>query len=277
MLEFVDTHEEAAAVLVEDAESGELNLNQDVVAQNVTIHNDTTANEPYTINGNGNTVTMVTSAYNTPTSWADGGFVPDDALVFSSEDGAKVTVNDLTITGDMWAVCAGNYEKSNQGRFHTEFNNVDIVNAEVFSFGGIIAPALIAYGTLDMNDSTVYGTNRSELDPAELPVYDMGVVNNSVLNAKNSKIGTIYAWEHSQINLENTQVDKIAIKVGYPRTGLLNVGAGATVDTLDLSGVDKRYAAATVEHITVAESGKINKIVANGTEYASLDDWKNAP
>lgn len=238
------------------------------------LYNITDATEPYTINGNGNKVTMIASEEQT-FDWRDNYTIPLMGNVFSSANGAKVTVNDLTLTGTMQSVMAGNYETTDQGKHNTEFNNVNIVNAKVVSLSANTSPALSVYGKLDMNNCKVYGTTLSPLDTDPMwPVYDVAMVNESNTTAKNSEIGTIIFWAKAKLTLIDSEVDTIVL-VGNQNTNTkygIVVGAGSTVNAIDLSKVtnpDKL-------NITVQDGGKINSFIDDGVSYKTIEEWKAA-
>ena len=86
--------------------------------------------------------------------------------MFSSKNGAKVTVNNITFTGTIHSIMLGNYEDSSSNWFNTEFNNVNIINTKVVSLAGNIAPAAVVYGKATLNNVNIYGTTRSELENA---------------------------------------------------------------------------------------------------------------
>ncbi len=251
-----------------------LNLDKNYILEDEPLVNISDATEAYTVNGNGKTVTMKASAEQT-FDWDATGTIPQFAIVFSSENGELVTVNDLTITGQMQSVMAGNYESLNQGRHNTVFNNVNIVDAEVVSLSAGISPALSVYGKLEMNNCNVYGSKLSALDTDPMwPVYDVAVVNESVTTVNGGKIGSIITWAKAKMELNDVTVDSITVN-GNMNTNAkygIYINDGTTVDTIDLSKITNKAKI----NITVADGATVNKVVANGVEYASIDAWKNA-
>ena len=276
--------------LAEVFDGSELSAN--VILTDMPLFSNYTATESYTINGNGLTATMVASDVQT-FDWTENGTIPLMANVFSSENGAPVTVNDLTMTGTMQSVMAGNYETSNQGRHNTVFNNVNIVNAEVVSLSAGISPALSVYGTLEMNNCNVYGATLSPMDTDPMwPVYDMAVVNFSNTTINGGKVGSIYTWQKAALEINNAEVDSIisacrvtndfqngGLVIGSGTTvgeitvtnvkGVVTIESGAVVNQLDLSAVT------TKDGIVIEDGATVNAITVNG-EVVDYATWKNS-
>lgn len=272
-----------------------LDLSENLYLVGKPFYHNYTATEPYTINGNGNTVMMANADVDS-FDWTENGTISLMSNVFSSEDGALVTVNDLTITGTMHSVTAGNYEKTNQGRHNTVFNNVSIINAEVLSYSDPgVAPALTVYGKMEMNNCRVYGTTLSPMDTDYYTVYDMIVVNLSDTTINGGKIGTIFTWAKVALEINDAEVDEITsacrVTTDCPNGGLVigdnstvgkitvinnnavvNIKSGAVVDTLDLSNITNK----TTINITIEPGATVNNIISNGTTYESVEAWKNA-
>ena len=234
------------------------------------------ATAPITIDGNGKSIVSVAESAN-DFQWS--GSIPAMSTVFSSEDGSFVTVNNLTFEGTMSALMLGHYVDSNSNWYNTELNNVNVINTEVVSFSGNVAPALAVYGKATLNNCNVYGTTLSELDTDPMwPVYDVAVVNEAVLTLNNSHIGSIIAWAKSKIVIEAGSVVE-SIKTWYTsmntnaKYGVV-IKAGATVNVLDLSNITLP---AKKINITIEEGATVGKVIdANGVEYASLEDYKGS-
>lgn len=255
-------------------ENGVMNLTNDVILVDNTLFREYETTEPYTVNGNGKTVTIVASSVNT-FGWIEGGTIPLQAMIFSSANGSKAVVNDLTITGTMQSVMAGHYVDTYSNHYNTEFNNVNIVNAQVVSFSSGISPALTAYGKLTMNGCKVYGTTLSPMDTDPMwPVYDMALVNYSDTTINDSEIGSIHVWNQAKLTVaDGTEVDTIVIRGNMNTTKYgVTIKAGATVDTIDLSAITNKSRV----NFTIEDGATVGKFVANGVEYATLADWQNA-
>lgn len=249
-------------------------LTDDLTLTDKPLYSNHTATEAYTINGNGYTVTGDVSSVDA-FQWSADGTIPAMSNIFSSENGDKVTVNDITFTGTMSAVMAGNYVDANSNWFNTEFNNVNIIDSEVVSFSAGISPALVVYGNMAMNDCTVYGTTLSTLDtdPA-WPVYDVALVNSSVTTMNGGKIGSIYTWAKAKLELNDVDVDLI-VPNGNMNTNSaygIYINEGTTVDTIDLTKITN----SAKLNITIAEGATVNQIVDDGNTYASIEAWQAA-
>ncbi len=265
--EYVDVVDEPGIT-----EGGEYNLTNDVYTVDTGYFHTQKVTEDVTINGNGATVEGIASSADAFT-W-EGGTFPAMSPIFSSQNGDLVTVNDLTFTGTMSAVMAGNYVNTSSDWFNTEFNNVNIIDAEVVSFSGGVAPALAVYGKLTMNNCVVKGTTMSELDTAGDKVCDMAITNGSTTTVNGGEIGTIISWAKTKLELNNATVGTIA-PIGNMNTSDaygIYINAGTTVDTIDLSAI----ASTEKVKITIAKGATVNKIVDNGQEYDSILAWAAA-
>ncbi|MBQ8743198.1 MAG: hypothetical protein IJZ03_07490 [Clostridia bacterium] len=254
-------------------EAGTYDLNGDVYTIDSAYFHTQKVTAPVTINGNGATVEGVATSVDA-FQW-EGGTIPAMSAIFSSADGSKVTVNDLTFTGTMSAVSLGHYVNSSSNWYNTEFNNVDIVNTEVVSFSAGISPAACVYGTAVLNNCNVYGTTLSELDTDPMwPVYDIAAVNYSDLTVNNSNIGSLYMWNQAKVTVaDGSDVETVIVR-GNMNTSKygLTIEAGATVGAIDLSAIANK----TKINITIEDGATVGKIIANGVEYATITDWQNA-
>ena len=249
-------------------------LTGDATLTDEPLMQDISATEPYTLNGNGATVTGVVSSVES-FQWENNGTIPVMSTIFSSKEGAKVTVNDITFTGTMSSVMAGNYVNSSSNWFNTEFNNVNIIDAEVVSFSANVSPALSVYGNLTMNGCTITGTKLSALDTDPMwPAYDVVAVNysNTVLN--DCKIGSFHMWNQAKVTVgTGTEIDTIIIR-GNMNTSKygLTVVEGAVVESIDLTAI----ADSSRVNITIEDGATVHKFVDGENTYDTLDAWKAA-
>lgn len=235
-----------------------------------------TATDAYTVDGKGKTIVGAVSSVDA-FQWSDDGKIPAMSTIFSSADrtGDKVTVKDITFTGTMSSVMAGQYVDTNSNWYNTEFNNVNIVDAEVVSFSAGISPALTVYGNMTMNDCKVTGTTLSALDTDPMwPVYDVALVNSSVTVMNDCEIGSINFWAKAKLTLNDTTVDTIVVRANMNTSSScgIYVGAGSRVGTIDLSAVTNSGKV----NITIAEDGSVGAFVDNGVSYDSIEAWKAA-
>lgn len=256
-------------------EDGNVTVNEDIYLVNEPFYNDIETEKEVVINGNGKTVTQyITSAdklqwkgnHKTP----NGLNIPLLGDVFSSKNGAKVTVNNITFTGTIHSIMLGNYEDSSSNWFNTEFNNVNIINTKVVSLAGNIAPAAVVYGKATLNNVNIYGTTRSELENAPddpyWPIYDLGLVNYSNTTLNGGKIGSIYMWKHAKLTVKaGTTVDSIDITLGTPAANIV-VEEGATVNKIITKDGEMEYDEwlAQTNFTTVNNVEQFKKALAEG-------------
>ena len=247
---------------------------------NVTVSSGTTiqtqnASADITINGNGNSI-ISTAESAADFTW-DGGTIPAMSTILSSENGSTVTVNDLTFGGTMSALMLGHYQNATYNNYNTVLNNVDVINAKVVSFSSNVSPAVCVYGTATLNDCEITGTTLSELDTDPMwPVYDLVGVNYSTTTINGGKIGSIFTWNQAALVIDNgAEIEKIVVRGNMNTTKpewCITIKAGTTVGTIDLSAITTN----SKVNITIETGATVGKIVANGVEYASIDEFKNA-
>ena len=223
-----------------------------------------------TINGNGKSLV---SEANSVDDFQWDGNLPDMSTILSSDNGAKVTVNNLNFEGTMHALMLGHYVDSNSDWYNTELNNVNVINTKVVSFSANIAPAVCIYGQAELNNCNMYGTTLSELDTDHMwPVYDVAIVNGAKVKINGGHIGSILLWAKTGLTIENgAVVDLLEIQhLNTSYDGVL-IKNGTTVKVLDLSKVKKDR----IAKLVIEDGAKIGKIVANGVEYATVQDFVN--
>lgn len=242
-----------------------------------------------TVDGDGYTVTHHATAY--------------ENLVenyFSSANGSDITVNDLTIAGDMAANFLGHYQGATYNTYNTTLNNVNIIDlkAATYLVDKNLGAALFVYGNATLNNCNIYGTTRSSLDELEGTLYDLAVVNYTTTNINGGKYGSIYTWEQCKLTVKDAEVDTIycntnrksdnenGLTVGsgatvtnlivtpHAATGLhtnVTIEAGATVETLTLNGTFDRN-----DSIEIKDGATVNSIVWNEITYDSVEAFQAA-
>ena len=282
-----------------NVENGTMNLTGDIYVVDKPFYNEVDNTSSVTINGNGNTVHSTVTSENV-FNWYPGtsGSRPTMGEMFSSTNGSKITINDLTFKGTTHTISLGKYKDSQYGNYDTELNNVNIIGLEVASYGpgyndkvSGIGQAVIAFGKATFNNTNIYGTKRTGLETGpNWPLYDLAVVNHASATLNNSKVGTIYTWAKSSVIVNNSNVDTIYTAANKTYQGivvnsgsnvkniiahanyslLINVNAGATVDTIDLTIISNLDNCT----INIAEGAKVNKIVTSSKTY-TLEEWLN--
>ena len=242
-------------------ENGVINITKNINNGYIPFYNVTNNDKEITINGNNHTVTQTINE--DAFYWNAKGNVSMLGNVFSSTNGSKITVNDLTFKGTTGTITLGHYTDTKSDKYNTELNNVNMIGLNVVSYSSGIAPAVVAYGKSTLNNVNLYGTKLSELDtnPA-WPVWDLALVNYTTTNINNSKVGSIYTWAKTSITISNSEVDTIysqSRKTSDMTTGgltvennskvnkivvanknaIINIKSGSVVDTIDFNGLDK--------------------------------------
>ena len=266
---------EIVASLSNVTASSTVELNSDItVSTGTTIHTEN-ASADITINGNGNSIISIAESADDFT-W-EGGTIPAMSTILSSTNGSKVTVNNLTFGGTMSALMLGHYQNSTYNNYNTELNNVNVIDAKVVSFSANVSPAVCVYGKATLNNCQITGTTLSELDTDPMwPVYDLVCVNYSTTTINGGKIGSIYTWNQAALIIENSaEVEKIVVRGNMNTTKPewnITIKTGTTVGTIDLSAITDNQRV----NITIESGATIGKIVANGVNYDSIEDFKNA-
>lgn len=265
-----------------------MEVTENLILRDEPLYSSTTATEAVTINGNGNTITQTATnvdAFN----W--NGNTPLTSNIFSSSNGAKVTVNNLNFAGTMQSIMLGHYVNSTYNNFNTELNNVNVIGLNVVSFSGGISPAVTVYGTATLNNTNIYGTKLSALDTDPMwPVYDLAVVNDTTTTINNSKIGSIFTWARTIVNVNNSTIDSIytksvkginvnsgstvnTIKVltdvnGYSSTAKITIKAGAQVDTIDFTDINMSKVVLVVE-----DGATVKNVVKTDGTKVTYAEW----
>ena len=212
-----------------------LNVTEDISLVDQPFYNVNENTTAVTINGNGKTVTQTVTS-DEKFNWTESGSRPTMGNMFSSKNGSKLTINDLTFKGTVQSISLGNYLNYKvvglpaTYNFNTELNNVNVIGLNVVSYSAGISPAVVIYGTATLNNTNIYDTKLSELDTDPMwPVYDLAVVNYTNTTINGGHIGSIYAWKHAKLVIKaGSTVDSINVTLGTPATNIV-VEEGATV------------------------------------------------
>ena len=264
-----DTEAFAEAIMA----GGDIELTEDLAVSTGSFIHTVGLTQDLTIDGKGNTIVSVAESID-DFQWA-GGTIPNMSTMFTSDNGSKVTVSNLSFAGTMSALMLGHYQSSTYNNYNTELNNVNVINTEVVSFSANTAPAVCVYGTATLNNCNIYGTTLSELDTDPMwPVYDLVAVNYTKTTLNDCKIGSFYIWNQAEaVIAAGTTVESLIVRGNMNTTKYgVTIKAGATVGAIDLSAITNKAKI----NFTIEDGATVGKIVANGVEYANLDAWKNA-
>lgn len=256
----------------------------------------------YTIEGDDKTVTFAATS---------SDYMVINALTTSNSGyknitPPKVTVNNITLTGELCTTCLGIYVKDNgddgtgkgktsQAQFNTELNNVNVTNCKIIPFGSSgIGAAVCGYGTIVLNNCNITGTTRSTKDEAGIrPIYDFAVTNSTNTTINGGTIGSIRAWEHCIMTIQGgATVESIDwTGLGYYASRILtindasisnlniiptnskfsprvNINADANIDVMTIATTQNRLG-----NIIIDDAATINKVILDGQEM-TLDEFK---
>lgn len=255
-----------------EEDDGVITITEDMYLVNEPFYNVKENEKPVTINGNGHTVTQFVTDVN-QFNWTESGTRPTVGNMLSSVNGSKITVNDLTFAGTTQSIALGHYlDYKKVGleatyNFNTEMNNVNIIGLNVVSYSAGIAPAVVVYGTANLNNVNIYDSKLSELDTDPMwPVYDLALVNYSTTTLNGGKIGSIYMWKHAKLTVKaGTTVDSINVTLGTPAANIV-VEEGATVNKVITKDGEMPYEEweAQTNYTTVNSVEEFKKALNNG-------------
>lgn len=274
--------------LISNIEGDNMSLVGDLTIVDVPFYQDDSRTTPCTINGNGYTVNLTIYPDNPKLNQAY--WYPDMATVFSSDNGSKITVNDITFTGTSPMISAGDYSPAARAKAITEFNNVNIIDLEV-THGGKWCTALNACGTVYLNNCTIRGTKRSPIDPnlSESTIlagmvcsnasktyinggsYDSIYLDNSaIVYIKGAEVDEIYTEAYVNYYLkvgENSHIKNLSATV---RTSArIYIEDNAIVDELDLTVIGKGQE----DKISIANTATVKKIVDGENTFNTYEEW----
>lgn len=269
---------------------GDVALVGDLTIMDVALFHNADVTVPTEINGNGYTVELV--LYPDNPQLGKGGYYPYLSTVFSSTNGSKVTVNDITFTGTSHLISAGDYRPEARSTAVTEFNNVNITDLEVIQFSKWCT-ALNTCATVTLNDCKIYGTKRSSLDsnysnPDAAPTYDLVVSNSSHTYVNGGELGKVYLDNSGFLEIMDTKCDTLftearasaylkvggnayvkKIKVEIRKDANVYIEDNAVVEVLDVTAITK----ANVDHIQVQSTATVKQVVDGANVFSSVQDW----
>ena len=246
--------------------------------------------QPYTVDGQYNTITFEPYEYESVTK-----------NVFAATNGALVTVKNIIFKGEHFGVFGGVYGNKN---YNTAFENMKLVKNAIYCYntaGSIPISAFSNLGNATLTHCTITGTywvgaEKDKNQNAEKAinnfdgVYDVFVPNDGVTTLNNCEIGNIFVANHGKLTLSGTtEVKKV---VSYQLVnGVINVSGDAVVTLMDINQYSEKYppvvnveAGATVEtlqlnsikktKIAIDDNANIGKIIHKGKEYTTIADFK---
>ena len=240
--------------------NGEANLYGNLTLTDAPLYNVNDNTEEVVFNGNGYTFTQKISSVDS-FQWSENFTRPVMSNLFSSSNGSKITINDLTLKGTTSSLMLGHYKNSTYNNYNSVMNNVNMIGLEVVSFSSGIAPAVTVYGNAILNNTNIYGTKLSSLDTDPMwPVWDLAVVNYSSTTINGGKIGSVYTWAKAYMEFNDVEVDTIVTacrKTSDFANGGLVIGEGTTVNNIVINNAS---AIITIKSGAVVETLDYNNI-----------------
>ena len=255
MILAVDGYKNPVGIYNQELKANVIEVTKNVNNGYIPFYNVIDNTEAVVINGNNHTVTqtVVEDAF----YWGSNGTRSMLGNIFSSTNGSKITINDLTFKGTTGTISLGKYKNATYNNYNTELNNVNIVGLNVVSFSSNVSPGVVVYGKATFNNVNLYGTKLSSLDTNPMyPVYDLVVVNYSKAIFNSGKVGSVYTWNHAGLEFYNTEVDTIYAYTGTKQGGTV-IGNGTTVKNLVIS---RDKAVITIKSGAVVETLDYNNI-----------------
>lgn len=249
---------------------GDMSLVGDLTIIDVPLFQKDDISSDTVIDGNGYTVDLV--LYPDNPGILQGVFYSALSTVFSSNNGSKTTVNDLTFTGTGFFVSAGDYSPDSRSTAVTEFNNVNIIDMEVLQFSKWCT-ALNSCGIAYFNNCNIYGTTRSTIDPDYgngVEVYDYVVSNSCKSYINGGKIGRMYLDNSAVVEVVGAEIDEINTEARTQRNGYyayLEVGRDAYVKRINAKRLDVTVIEVNIHIYDNAIVDEIDlSIIGNGKE-----------
>lgn len=196
------------------------------------------------------------------------------AATFTSENNNLLTFNNVEFSGEVQYIAFGEYrDKGRYLDFRNEFNNVvakdmvathsvGIANVETIDY---MSPLIFLRGESTLNNCTLTGATCTAPDKTDyngnthqvLP-YDCGVPNFCDATFNSCKVDRIYAWSHSRITLNDSEIGYIRCSTHKKsdKTAHLTIGSGTTVD-----------------EIVVTSSGAAKFVTLNGKKTLTATPW----
>lgn len=205
--------------------------------------------------GNGNTITV---------TGADPSINNHGYVAFVPPAGEDVTVSDLTVTGTGF-VELGHYGIGGGTYVANNLVIKDMVSTLANGNGGdSVGCAFSQYGTATLNNCVMTGTTA--MIDGVIP-YDAGFSNATTTTINGGEYGSIRVWEQAHVAIYGAEIDVIDSRAITTRNlGMLTIGAGTHVGTINLICSDSYSPALTIE-----EGATVDAIVYKGVTYTQAE------
>ena len=224
-----------------------------------------------------------------------------DALQFASENGQKMTLENVYITGDIWTIELGEYRGSFYVNYNNELNNVvlkDLVcTSKIECHEWYFSPAVIAYGNTVVNNCSMTGattvcgpvTDKHGVVHEVIPV-DFGVRNESDAVINGGTFGAVFAWTHAVVDIHGAVIDTLYCGTcDSTKHSWMTIHSGTVIDkvicceprcpygtkeystTMTIKKGAKigslQLVSTDVEFLIIEEGAQVGKITCEGVEY----------
>lgn len=208
------------------------------------------------INGQGATVTL-----------AGQGAGAYGYLSFNPGAGENATVNDMNVTG------AGFVEFGHHGQAKGVYSAKNLTITDMTATlcvnegGNNISAAFSQYGTATLTDCVMTGTVSAKSD---YTAYDAAFSNGTSTTIEAGEFGKIYLAAQAHVTINEAEVDTItSCAITTNNLGMLTIGAGTHVGTINLTPTGTYQPALTIEN-----GAKVDAIIYKGVTYTQ-DAWIN--
>lgn len=225
-------------------------------------------------------------------------FNTNEAATFSSENNNLLTFKNVVFSGKVQYIALGDYVKNEKNQVVVPFTNIltnvvakDMVVTHSKGITNVasvdyMAPLIFLRGESTLYDCEFTGTTclvetyaqqtaDKGYDYYEVLPYDCGVPNDSKAVFNDCTIGTMYAWSHSQITLNNTKVEYLRCSTHNQSdsNAHVTINAGSEVETIFVSSSStaKSYTGDDGRKHWKATPWAPSLIIKSGAKIGTLD------
>lgn len=162
-----------------------------------------------------------------------------------------VTVENLTITGELRCTAMGEYitdnmlggTKASGANFHTVFNGVNVLDCHIYPYNTqdkMVGAAVCVFGKAELNGCKIMGTVKADrVEPqwdGLITYYDMACTNSSNTIINGGEIGSIFGWEQAKYTIGGGAKIESLYTLGISAGSLGSVVVNdATIDELTMN------------------------------------------
>jgi hypothetical protein len=225
-------------------------------------------------------------------------FNTQEWATFTSENNNLLTFKNIEFSGKVQYIAFGDYVRNEKGQIVVPFTNIltnvvakDMVVTHSKGITNVasldyMAPLIFLRGESTLYDCEFTGTTclvktyaqqtaDKGYDYYEVLPYDCGVPNDSKAVFNDCTIGTMYAWSHSQITLNNTKVEYLRCSTHNQSdsNAHVTINAGSEVETIFVSSSStaKSYTGDDGRKHWTATPWAPSLIIKSGAKIGTLD------